>query len=101
MNQSALVESKECARAAVAACLLCREWKLGEMMFTFDYEFVSKTVTAVGCVVGAVWIAWRERVYLGFQEFSMVGPVMCAIAVVTLLLTALAVICRREELPEE
>ena len=71
------------------------------MMFTFDYENVSRILTALACVGGAVWVAWREHQYLSFPEFTMVAPVMCAVAVVTLLLTALAIICRREEVSEE
>jgi hypothetical protein len=74
------------------------EWNC--VMFKMDLDDVWRTLKAIFCFVGAVWIIWRGNAY-DTLNYSLLPAVMCAISGMVLVFLGLALVFRSGEVGEE
>jgi len=63
-------------------------------MFNIDYDYVFRIVKGIFCAVAAAWVIWKGNTYGDNTNmtYSLVPPIMCALAGMSLILTGLAIV---------
>jgi hypothetical protein len=74
-------------------------------MFKIVYDHVFRVTKGIFCAVAAGWVIWKGNTYSDTMSmtYSLVPPVMCALAGMSLILTGLAIVFSppHGEIPDE
>lgn len=71
------------------------------VMLTNLLKSSGRMVGAILFIVGAVWASWRAASYAQIPTSELLPSIMCSMMVATLLVTAYAMISRRDRHLEE